>query len=221
MFAIYNLPKRKGNSQFIGLSTIYFEYIYKNKRNKILLDDIAKVVLEKRRKLAPLVVGGLITSLSLLSILLYSSSLEVVGLAFFGILLTYYGLQEYTVLNIEFSNNSLLLWLPLKVSVASIRPFVAILEYYISRQYFPMLTARLENNIEGRIIHHETSPQASKTRILYRFATNQPLNDQLIQVNPVLLDSPLSFFADGPFVANSDFLINSNAVVENNTVSYT
>jgi hypothetical protein len=220
MFAIYNIPKRKGNSEFLGLSTLYFESLYKKKGNKILLDDIAKVVLEKRRKLGPLVVGGVITSLSLLSVLLYSSSLEVVALAFFGLLLTYYGLQEYTVLNIEFSNSSLLLWLPLKVSVANIRPFVAILEYYISRRHFPMLTARLENNVTGRIIHYEKSPQPSKTSILYRFATAKLSNDQIILVNPVLLDSPISFFTDGPFIAKSEYLINSNAIVENNTVSY-
>lgn len=220
MFAIYNLPNRKGNSQFLGLSTLYFEARYKSKHTKIPLDEIAKAIIEKRRKLAPLILGGLITSLSLLSIFLYSSSLEVVGLAAFGLLLTYYGMQEYTVLQIEYSSDSLLIWLPLKVTVASIRPFVAILEYYISKRHFPVLFARCESDIASRMVHYENMPQVAKTPLLYRFAPNESVDNPSVAVNPILLDSPLNIYGDGPIIAEGEFLINQAALIENNTVSY-
>lgn len=220
MFAIYNLPNRKGNSQFLGLSTLYFEARYKSKHTKIPLDEIAKAIIEKRRKLAPLILGGLITSLSLLSIFLYSSSLEVVGLAAFGLLLTYYGMQEYTVLQIEYSSDSLLIWLPLKVTVASIRPFVAILEYYISKRHFPVLFARCESDITSRMVHYENMPQVAKTPLLYRFAPNESVDNPSVAVNPILLDSPLNIYGDGPIIAEGEFLINQAALIENNTVSY-
>jgi hypothetical protein len=204
----------------MGLSPLYFEAQYKTKHNKIPLAEIAKTILEKRRKLAPLVLGGLITSLSLLSIILFSSSLEVVALAVFGLLLTYYGMQEYTVLHIEHSNNTLLIWLPLKVTVESVRPFVAMIEYYISRQQFPILYARCENTIDTRMVHYENSPQAATSPILYRFSPGQSTHRQTVAVNPIFLDTPLNIYAEGPVIAQGDFLINKEALVEGNTISY-
>ena len=220
VFAIYHLPNRKGNSQFMGLSALYFELEYKAKHTKIPLNDIAKAILEKRRKLAPLVLGGVITSLSLLSIFLYSSGLEVIALAAFGLLLTYYGLQEYTVLHIEYSNTSLLIWLPGKATLTSIRPFVALLEYHVNKQHFPILFARYSSANDSRMVHHENAPQAAKSAIMYRFAPGQATDYQTIPVNPVFLDSPLNIYGDGPIIGTGDFLINKEALVENNTVNY-
>jgi hypothetical protein len=220
VFAIYHLPNRKGNSQFMGLSALYFEIEYKTKHTKILLNDIAKAILEKRRKLAPLILGGIITSLSLLSIFLYSSGLEVIALAAFGLLLTYYGLQEYTVLHIEYSNSSLLIWLPGKASLTSVRPFVAMLEYYLNKQHFPILFARCSSTIDSRMVHHEITPQAAKATIMYRFAPGQANDYQTVAVNPLFLDTPLDIYGEGPIIGTGDFLINKEALVENNTVSY-
>jgi hypothetical protein len=220
VFAIYNLPNRKGNSQFLGLSTLYFEAQRKSNHTKIPLDDIAKAILEKRRKLAPLILGGVITSLSLLSIILYSSRLEVVALVAFGLLLTYYGMQEHPVLHLEYSNSSLLIWLPLRTSIASVRPFVAMLEYYLSKHRFPILFARSDSNIETRMIHYENIPQATYSPIFYRFAPSQEISNPSVAVNPVLLDAPIEIYGEGPIVAKGDFLINQAALVENDTISY-
>ena len=220
MFAIYHLPNRKGNSQLLGLSTLYFEVQFRNKHTKIPLNDIAKAILEKRRKLAPLVLGGVITSLSLLSIFLYSSSLEMVAIVAFGLLLTYYGTQEHTVLHIEYANNSLLLWLPGKASLTSVRPFVAMLEYYINKQHFPILFARCSTNVDTRMVHYENIPQAAKADIMYRFAPGQVSDYQTLAVNPVFLDAPINIYGEGPIIATGDFLINKEALVENNSISY-
>jgi len=204
----------------MGLSTLYFEVEYKKKHTKIPLNDIAKAIIEKRRKLAPLVLGGVITSLSLLSIMLYSSSLEVVGLAAFGLLLTYYGLQEHTILLIEHTNTSTLIWLPLRVSMTSVRPFIAMLEYYVSKQHFPVLFARNSSNLDDRMVHHEDKPQPSKDSILYRFSPSQTTDHQTVAINPVLLDAPIDIYGEGPIIATGDFLINRDALIERNTISY-
>ena len=220
VFAIYNLPNRKGNSQFMGLSALYFEAQYKSKHSKIVLDDIAKAILEKIRKLAPLILGGVINSLSLLSIILYSSRLEVVALAAFGLLLTYYGMQEHPVLHLEFSNSTLLIWLPLKTTVTSVRPFVAMLEYYISKRRFPILFARSDIKAGTRLIHYENKPQATNSSIFYRFGPSQDPNNPSVAVNPVLLDSPLQIYGEGPIIAQGEFLINQGALIENDAISY-
>ncbi len=203
----------------MGLSTLYFELQYKSRSTKIQLNELSKVVLEKRRKLAPLVLGGLITSLSLLSIFLYSASLEVAGLAAFGLLLTYYGFQEHTVLHIEYSNNSLLVWLPLRSTLNSVRPFVAMLEYYIIKQHFPILFARTDNT-GARMVHFENIAQTAQTTIFYRFGAGQASDNKTLAVNPILLDMPLNFNGEEHIIARGEYLINQAALIENDSISY-
>jgi hypothetical protein len=70
------------------------------------------------------------------------------------------------------------------------------------------------------MVHHETTPQAAKTTIMYRFAPGQVVDHQTIAVNPELLDTPLNIYGEGPIIGTGDFLINKEALVENNTVSY-
>lgn len=217
MFAIYHLPRRRGNRQYLGLSSLSFEVVLKRADLKIPLHDINKVILEKRRKLAPLISGGVLTSLSLVSIFLYSSSLEMVGLAAFGMLLTYFGLQEYVVIHLEHERNTSLLWLPLKISLSSIRPFVALLEYYISKQHFPVLFASAST---GNLTHYESHPVTTKETIKYRFRQTETEGVSSLAVNITLLDNPIKIDGHADFIGTSNHLINQEALLDHNTMSY-
>jgi hypothetical protein len=220
VFAIYHLPGRKSNPQYLGLTDLFFKIKFKGKDIKIPLVELRKIVLEKRRKLAPLIIGGIITSLSMLSIILFSSGLEVVSLVGVGLLLTYYGMQEYVVIQTEYSNHKELTWLPLRVDLASVRPFIALIEFYISRQIFPTLYASRANNIGSRIIHNEAKPVLTDDIIYYRFRFIQSEGIQTVAVNPTLLDAPISIEGENNTIGQSEYLVNSRAVVEAPTVSY-
>lgn len=220
VFAIYNIPSRKSNQDFIGLSSLYFESHLGKKNLKIPLNDISKVVLEHRRKLAPLVTGGIITSLGLLSILLYSSSLEVVAIVAAGLLLTYYGMQEYLVIHMEHTNNTELIWLPNRVSLESIRPLIGILEYYVNKKQFPILYAINSNASNSQIIHFENHAVKSSDTILFSFANHQIQSNQAIAIRPELLDKPISIHGEAKFIGQGENLINQSALIENNTISY-
>ena len=220
VFAIYNFPRRKSNQDFIGLSGLYFESQIGKKTLKISLNEISKVVLEHRRKLAPLVTGGIITSLGLLSILLYSSSLEVVAIVAAGLLLTYYGMQEYLVIHLEHTNHTELIWLPNRVSLESIRPLVGILEYYTNKQQFPILYAMNSNISNSQIIHFEDHSVKSSDTILFSFANHQIQGNQAIAIKPELLDAPIIIHGEAKFIGQGENLINRSALIENNTISY-
>jgi len=220
VIAIYNLPSRRSNHEFIGLSNLYFQARYKGEVLKIPLSEIAKVILEKRKKLAPLIVGGIITSLGLLSILLYSSRLEIVGLVAAGLLLTYYGMQEYLVLHIEHASNTQLIWLPLKVSISSLRPLIAMLEYYVSKSHFPLLATKVSND-SPRLIHYESEPVQSATPILFTFAQNLNFGNQTLVINPEFIDAPIEICSEGKIIGKSLFLINKEAVVDANSTNLT
>ena len=220
VFAIYNFPQRKSNQNFIGLSGLYFESQIGKKKLKIPLNEISKVILEHRRKLAPLVVGGIITSLGLLSILLYSSSLEVVAVVAAGLLLTYYGMQEYLVIHLEHTNHTELIWMPNRVSLESIRPLIGILEYYTNKQQFPILYAMNSNKSNSQIIHFEDHPVKSSDPILFSFANHQIQGNQAIAIKPELLDTSINIHGEEKFIGQGENLINQSALIENNTISY-
>ena len=152
--------------------------------------------------------------------MLFSSGLEVVSLLGAGLLLTYYGMQEYVVIQTEYSNQKELTWLPLKIDLASVRPFIAIIEFYISRQMFPTLYASRANNIGSRMIHNEPKPVLTDDVLYYRFRFIQSEGIQTVAVNPILLDAPISIEGEKNIIGQSEYLVNSGAVVEAPTVSY-
>ncbi len=218
VFALYHLPGKGDTPRYIGLDGSNFYVRYQTLDLKIPLVEIGKVILEKRRKLAPLVVGGLVTSLSMLSILLYSSSLEVVGLAAAGLLLTYYGMQEYGVIHLEHANNTTLIWLPVKVSLAGIRPIIAMLEYYLNKQHFPVLFASATNN--NRLVHDESQPVPSSGAVFYRFRNLQNPDIQQIAIDPTLLDTAIDIDANEDVIGTSNYLVNRSALLTGNTRSF-
>ena len=220
VFAIYNLSERRGNHEYIGLSSLYFKSQIKKKVLKIPISEISKAIIERRRKLAPLIAGGIITSLALLSILLYSSSLEVVALVAGGLLLTYYGMQEYIVIHLEHTSQSDLIWLPHRVTLESVRPLIGILEYYINKQQFPIMYAMNSNSINTQFVHYEDHPVSSTHTILFSFANHLSQEDQAIAIAPELLDSPIIINGEARIIGEGENLINQSALIENNTINY-
>lgn len=221
MFAIYKLPGKKDTTQFLGLSSLYFKVHYGKNQFEIPLEELNRIILEKRRKLAPLILGGIITSLGLLSIFLFSSGLEIVAIVAFGLLLTYFGIQEYVVIHIEHSNNTRLIWLPLKIQLEKVRPFIAILEYYLSKQNFPVLYVVKPSLTNVRLVHYEDKPVESDIPVFYTFRNILDSDTSPIIVNPLLLDMPITISGENRTIGSSDYLINQSALIANNQISFT
>ena len=220
MFALYQISRKAGHESYIGLSGLYFSAKIKGRQLKISINELVKVNLEKRRKLAPLIGGGIITSLSLLSMLVYIASLEVFALAGAGLLLTYYGMQEYPVLRLEHGNQPTVIWLPGNVAIAAVRPLIAMLEYRLSKGRFPVLYAIPEKPGITSIVHHESGPVIGNMRILFTFAPLQNTGYQAIAVNPELLDSPVIIAPEGKVIGYSRYLINHDAVLPHNSLNF-
>jgi hypothetical protein len=221
MFAIYPLQNKEKSDQYLGISPLYLNINYSKRNEKIQLDNIAKIILEKRRKLAPLVLGGIITSFSLLSIFLYSSSLEMVMLVGFGLLLTYFGLFEYAVVHIEHGSSTTLLWLPVKVNVEDIRPFIAIIEFYVTQKRFPLLYASAVAPDDAKLIHYESHPVKAHGTIIYQFAKIASERVPQIAINPAFLDAPVIISAQGKVIGEGNHLINQEALISGDTISQT
>jgi len=106
MFALCQISRKAGHESYLGLSGLYFSARIKGRQLKIPLNELVQVSLEKRRKLA--------------SMLVYIASLEVFAIAGAGLLLTYYGMQEYPVLRLEHGNQPTVIWLPGSMTIAAV-----------------------------------------------------------------------------------------------------
>lgn len=219
MFAKYVISTKSNSPRFLGLSSLYFEVQTRKYHRKIQLEDLSKVHIEKRRKLAPLIVGGIITSLSLLSIILYYSSFEIIGLVAFGLLLTYFGVTEYTVIRLDYANVHELVWLPLSVKIDSVRPFIAILEFYVSKKAFPVLYASPVLYEDQNLVHYESSKVKARGTIIYQFGLPSVSSMPYVAVNPALLDHYIEVDGQGKVIAEGEYLINHQAIIDNNTIN--
>lgn len=220
MFALFKLPDKKGSAQFLGLSSLYFKVQYGKNQYEIPLEELNRIILEKRRKLAPLILGGIITSLSLLSMFLFSSGLEVIAMIALGLLLTYFGFQEYVVIHIENSSNTRLIWFPMKVQLEKVRPFIALIEFYISKQYFPAIFV-LKPSSNNRVIHYEDKPVKSDIPVYFTFRNLQDSKNAPVLVNPLLLDMPIIIDGENQIIGSSNYLVNQSALIPNDQISET
>jgi len=222
MFVKYILSSKTNYTRYLGLSTLVLELHFgKKKEKKIQLEELNKILIEKRRKLAPLLIGGIITSLSLLSIVLFTATFGLIGLIAFGLLLTYFGMTEYTVIRLEYSSNNELLWLPASVKLESVRPFIAILEYYINKKQFPVLYASPVSPEDQNLVHYESNPVKSQGTIIYQFGKMTSGSILQVPVNPVLLDHCLEIEGQGKVIAEDHFLVNQGAVITEHSVNIT
>jgi len=214
MFAQFTVKAKSKNNQSLGLSALYFTIDLGKVQRKVELEELHKIVIEKRKKLAPLIAGGIITSLSLLSMVLYSSSFEIIGLIAFGLLLIYVGIIEYTVLRLEYANTNELVWLPLSVSLEAIRPFIAIVEFYLGKRQFPVLFATPVAAEDHNLIHYESSPVPSHGTIIYQFGESSAQTIPQVPVNPALLDHTIEIEGQGKVIGEGHYLINHQAIVD-------
>ena len=219
MFAKYTIHSKSKDPKTLGLSALYFTINLGKVQHKIELEQLNQVLIEKRRKLAPLVSGGIITSLSLLSFIMYNGSFEIIALIAFGLLLTYYGMTEYTVLRLEYSNTNELVWLPVSVKLESVRPFIAILEFYISRKHFPVLYASPVVPEDNSLVHYESHPVKSSGTIIYQFGKSLENTIPQVPVNPALLDHYIEIEGHGKVIGQGEYLINGNAVIDSNSIN--
>ena len=213
MFAIYTVASKGSNPKFIGLSPTHLTVNLTKIQKKYDLRTISQFNLDRKKKLIPLISGGIIASLSLLAMVLHLVSFNLIAVLCLGLLLFYYGFTEYVVITVVTDNAQDSFWLSPKQQITDIRPLSGFLEYFVKFKRFPALYVPVIAHSVPGFIHSESHPQKSTSALYFQFfeAPDQSLSN--IKVDPTLLDSPIHIKSSESQIGFSEYKINYAAVI--------
>lgn len=213
MFAIYTLYKKGSNHHYLGVSTTHLIINQRDKRHIYDLQSLQSVTIDKKKKLIPLITGGIISSLSLLEMVLDIVSFDMIALLSAGLLLLYYGFTEYVVIHVVTGNTEVKFWLNHKHRLQQVRPFIGIVEFFAHHKRFPPLYVNVPYHAVTSHIHNQQGPVESKIKLFYRLFSKTTPSISAIIVDPVRLDAPIHFKSEDNQIAWGDHLINQSAII--------
>jgi hypothetical protein len=214
MFAVYTLFKNGSNHHYLGLTPSHLIVKQRNKKRIYDLQSLRGATVDKKRKLIPLISGGIISSLSLLAMVLQMITFETIALLSGGLLLFYYGFTEYVVIHLTTDNSEVKFWLAHKHSLKQVRPFVGIIEFFARHKRFPPLYLHVPYHAIARHIHNQQNPVTSAVRLSYQLFANTSPSIAAIVIDPIKLDAPIHFASADDHLAWGDHLVNHAAVIE-------
>jgi len=209
-FAFYHIKPRRGNQIFLGISKTQLILKHGNKTFHLPLSSIIFIDTTHRKKLMPLVSGGIIASLAMLASVLSTLTLNLITILAGGLLLFYYGLTNYLVLQIHWTEGQQNLWISVTHS-NRLNNFIRLIKGYLISNQPPILYAHHHAGGSG-LTHHSAQPVLSGEPIVFNWQPDRSTQD--ISIYPHLLDAPIDFSTPGQGIATSQYLINENARVE-------
>ncbi|MCF6352406.1 MAG: hypothetical protein L3J06_05300 [Cyclobacteriaceae bacterium] len=186
---------------------------------KIPFSYLVSIHFDSKKKLAPLIIGVVLTSLALVNILLEGASLSMIGFLSLGILILYFGLSDYWVIRIDqFSENTPkafgAVWISKNKCPKFSRLFVNIIDFKISKGFFPPLYAVI-NGENRRDVINNTAQLALLDQPLQYYLTPPGLtqNQLLMKVDISNLNSVLEIVTDEAYMAIGKYKINEEALI--------
>lgn len=197
----------------MGLSPTHLTVKLGKKQQVFDLQTIRSFSLDRKKKLIPLIVGGIISSLSLLAMVLQLVSFNLIALLCAGLLLFYYGFTEYVVISISTDNSEASYWLNHKQKATDIRPLAGFVEYFVKFKQFPPIYTSIQPNNLSQYVHRERSPVKNPGALHFQFFPHNSVESVNIKVDPTKLDSPIHFKSSENQIGTSEFKINEGAII--------
>jgi len=186
---------------------------------KIPFSYLVSIHFNSKKKLAPLIIGVVLTSLALVNILLEGANLSMIGFLSLGLLILYVGLTDYWVIRIEQFNESTpqsfgAVWISKNKCPKFSKTFVNIIDFKISKGFFPPLYA-IANGINLNNFINNTPQIALLAQPLKYYLTPPSLTQGqiLIKIDVSNLNSVLEVVVDEAYWAIGKYKINEEALI--------
>ena len=213
MFAIYTLYKKGSNHQYLGISASHLLIKQRNKRYVYDLSTVQKLNIDLKKKLIPLIGGGIVSSLSLLAMVLDMVTFETIALLSTGLLTFYFGFAEYVVIEIKTAHDDKTFWMSAKHRIEDIRPLINMASFYLEHQHYPPLYVQVPQGKVSQTIHSTSDPSKNKEVLKYSLFSNVLTGISVIMVDPQKLDHAIQLKAEGNHIGFSDNKVNQAAVI--------
>jgi hypothetical protein len=202
------------SSDFLGINSEAIQLNIGSKIYQIPLSNLVVAKLDSKKKLAPLIAGGVLTSLALVNILLEGAGLSMIGLLSFGLLVLYFGLSDYWVLNIEQFNKSSSIWISKNKCSVFPQTLINIIMHKISKGVFPPFYAHVKKEWLHHAMSNSYTPEKSNDPISYYLVPPMPNPDYvLIKVDISKLKASIKFVINEAHLAESHYKINNEALM--------
>lgn len=199
----------------LKLGTEYL-YIRNNKRfYQFSFSEIISAELLSKKKLAPLVSGAIISSLATINILLEGSSLYMVAILFAGLLVLYFGLNDYWVIKIVTPKDSTLLWISKNKTPKFPEVIWNIIHYRVKQGDFPPFYCQLDKSKLEDYIEEKNEANPGLISIYYALLPPKALKGNIIlKIDPTQLTKPITFEIQSGYIASGKHKINSSALLD-------
>ena len=195
------------NSQGLMLSV-------KNKPSQISFSSLISIKLDKKKKLAPLILGAVFASLAMVNILIEGAGLSMIGLLSTGMLVLYIGLTEYWVITIEGFQESHAHWISKNKCVEFPKTFVNIIDYRASKGFLPPFYSIIgKDSLSSSIAEATIQQQLKKPLEFYLTPPKCPSDKVLIKIELEKLNQTLTYVINKPYLATGVLQINKEAIL--------
>lgn len=197
----------------MGISTTHI--IIKQRSNRYVYDltSIQNITIDLKKKLIPLISGGIISSLSLLAMVLDMMTFDTIALLCAGLLIFYYGFTEYVVIDINAAHVDKKFWLKSKHKIADIQPMINIVNYFLQHRHFPPLYVHVPYHAVPNYIHSGAQPVRSKEYLFFSLFSKVSTSVSAIMIDPARLDQPIYFESEADHIAVGHYRINQSAII--------
>ncbi len=186
----------------------------KGKNIQVLFSNLVSFQVNTKKKLAPLIIGAVVTSLALVNILIKGSELSMIGVLCAGLLISYVGQSDYWVIKVERYDSSFSLWISKNKCPHFPIPLVNIVNFKITKGVFPPFYAHIKKERTTQIFSKALETEIINTPIHYYLLPPKPTpNYVLVKIDIAKLTKPLEFVIDKPYLALGGYKINNDAII--------
>lgn len=179
------------------------------------LNSVTGMSVERKKKLMPLISGGILASLALLAILLFGASMNITVLVAAGMLLFYFGLYEYPVLHLTTTQTEQKIWLPHSQPITNVRPFVGLIEYYAKHKHFPVLYTSVEIQALNDSLTEGGIDSLPDDRVLeFTFFAAPDSHHTSLGIDITKISNPIVIKGDGKIIGTTTYKINKEAIID-------
>ncbi len=202
------------SEDFLNISHHSFEINSEKKESSFPFSSLVSVKLALKKKLAPLIIGAIITSLALVNILLEGAELSMIGLVSAGLLVLYFGLSDYWVITIEQFKESKSIWIAKNRCAQFPKTLINIIEYKISKGFFPPFYASVERSkFENVITGEYPIKELTEPICFFLIPPKKEAKCLLLKVDLSKITSTLTYVVNKDYLATSKYQINKEALL--------
>lgn len=184
------------------------------KKQQVSFTNLVSIKLDSKKKLAPLIIGAVITSLALVNILLEGAALSMIGFLSIGLLTLYFGQSNYWVINIEQYDKSHSTWISKNKCPHFPLTLINIMSFKVSKGFFPPFYALLKKDLLDDSIAKLSITEKAESPINYYLLPPKPEpKEVLAKIDIAQISKPIEFVQNQQYLATGEYKINIAAII--------